>query len=83
MPGAMGEIPLSWCEIDAWLRTSQRDVPVWQRMLIKDLSEVYVNEKHVSTDPNHPAPYTPVQIDRAAVDKKIRGLFSSLKANKK
>jgi hypothetical protein len=57
LSNGMGATPLTWQEIDAWIRVTQRVVPIWERSLIRELSEAYVSEYNQAADKSRPAPY--------------------------
>lgn len=73
----MGPVPISWLEIDAWLRTANLDLSLWEKLTVKRLSEEYVSELLQASDKNRPAPYVPEKddIDREAVANKILSIF--------
>lgn len=79
----MGPVPISWLEIDAWLRVTETELSLWERIKIKQLSEEYVTELALATDKNRPQPYVylpPVEvIDRDAVADKIRSFIAGFK----
>lgn len=52
----MGPVPLSWAEIDAWIRCTDLQLTTWERLTIKRMSEEYVAER-CETDPNRISPY--------------------------
>lgn len=81
----MGPVPLSWLEIDAWLRCTELDISVWERLTIKRMSEEYVAER-CETDPNRPAPFIYMTLEekelvevRTDVNDKIMAMFSFFK----
>lgn len=78
----MGPISLSWQEIDSWLRTCERSLSVWERTVIKQMSDEYVRERLLAEEPNRPAPFTPApeDIDREQVSNKIYSVLSRLMA---
>ena len=53
----MGPVPLSWQEIDAWLRVTEYELPMMERLLVRQLSIEYVDELVQATDPQRPAPF--------------------------
>lgn len=81
----MGISPLSWQEIDSWLSTTGLNVTTWELLTLKQMSEAYAAEFSQANKPDRPAPYShivaPDEIDREAVAKKIKGVFSALKRN--
>lgn len=83
----MGAVPMSWLEIDAWLRVTQLELSIWERLTMKEMSEVYAAELSKATVKNYPAPYIEhvedVEIDRTAVANKLRSVFNSFKRNPK
>lgn len=56
----MGPVPLSWTEISNWLATTEYSLTLWDRLMVKRLSEEYVAELSQATDINRPAPYKKV-----------------------
>lgn len=79
----MGALPLSWQEIDAWLRTTERDLSVWEKLMIRELSEVYVGELNQASAKDRESPYIyipePTQIDRDAVADKLLNALRGFK----
>jgi len=78
----MGPVPLSWVEIEHWLRCTDRELSLWEKLMVKQLSDEYVNELSLATDRLRPAPYSHVvvdEIDRDAVASKIMAIFGGLK----
>lgn len=55
----MGIVPLSWQEIEAWMRVTESTPELWERMVIRELSEVYVSELNQATEKNRPSPWMP------------------------
>lgn len=55
----MGALPLSWQEIEAWLRVTESEPELWERMLVRELSEAYVSELNQATEKNRVSPWTP------------------------
>jgi hypothetical protein len=78
--GGMGPVPISWVEIDAWLRVTERELSMWERTTIKRLSEEYVSELVQATKADRPAPYIHEEdldnIDRERVQTKILSVLS-------
>ena len=74
----MGPVPLSWLEIESWMRCTEVEIPLWEKLTIKTLSEEYVSELVQAKDKTRPPPYAQVQldIDRKAVANKILSIFS-------
>lgn len=57
----MGPTPLSWQEIEAWMRTTASNPSLWERLLIREISEVYVGEFGQASDPQREDPYTHIE----------------------
>jgi hypothetical protein len=55
----MGPISLSWLEIKAWIDTTEIQLSLWERLTLKEMSEVYVSERIQAEDANRTAPYIP------------------------
>lgn len=83
----MGPVPLSWQEIDAWMRVTETNPELWERILIKDLSEAYVGELHRASAKDSACPYMPeveeqeVEDRRTAVSNKLLEALRSMKRN--
>lgn len=79
----MGVIPLPWQEIESWLRTTERELAVWEKLMIREMSEVYVNEFNQASAKDWAAPYVPAiepeDIDRKAVSDKIGSVLRGFK----
>lgn len=85
----MGATHITWTEIKNWLDTTELELSVWEKLLLKEMSEVYASELSQASAKDYPAPYTaPVDevvdlvTERKAVDSKLRNVFSSFKRNK-
>lgn len=81
----MGPVPLSWVEIESWIRCTGNNLPLWEKLTIKTLSEEYVSELVQAKDKTRPAPYTkaPDGVDREAVSNKIFSILSRRMKGKK
>lgn len=55
----MGLTPLTWVELKAFREENELDITLWERELLKKMSEAYCAEAHRATDPKRPAPYVP------------------------
>lgn len=53
----MGLIPLTWQEIQAFIEVNELDLTLWERELLKKMSEAYCAEYSRASDPQRPAPY--------------------------
>jgi hypothetical protein len=82
----MGAVSLSWSEIDSWLRVTQLELTVWEKLTIKSMSEVYAGELSVATKRDAQAPYTHVDealtADRTAIASKLKGAFASFRKDR-
>jgi hypothetical protein len=81
----MGVTALSWQEIRAWLDSITMQLPTWEILTLKRLSEAYAGEYNQASDKARPAPYVFVpedveeEIDRVAVGSKLKALLRSYK----
>lgn len=77
----MGPVPLSWQEIEAWIRCAEVEPELWERLMVKELSEVYVGELNQASGKDRPSPYTPTQekVDREAVVQKFMAFTKAFK----
>jgi hypothetical protein len=82
----VGPFSISWSEIEAWERCTERILPSWERITLKEMSEAYVTMRHKATDKNCPPPYKPYQEDltaeREAVASKLKGALRAYSANR-
>jgi hypothetical protein len=66
----MGLAPISWQEIKAFIEVNDLDLMLFEKELLKKMSEAYCAESHRATDPHRPAPYVEEkeedEIDRIA-----------------
>lgn len=67
MSTGMGLVPLSWQEIDAFIRVNQLDLTLWEIETIKAMSDAYCAEHAKATEPNRSAPYKPEVDDEEEV----------------
>lgn len=76
----MSVTPLSWLEIDAWKRLTQRELDLWEILTIMSMSEAYVNEYHSATDKSRSAPYIKIggETHRKNVTSQIKNIFAKL-----
>lgn len=80
----MGPVPLTWQEIESWLRTTELTaLSVWEKLVIKEMSEVYVSELAKSSSKTAEAPYVPAvepeDIDREKVAAKLGDVLRGFK----
>jgi hypothetical protein len=70
----MDRTPLSWCEIEAWQRTTHARLSVWEVRLLRKLSLAYVSEGRRAEDENCPAPWRGevTQAERVATEAALR-----------
>lgn len=59
MQTGMGLVPLTWAELQAFREETELDLMIWERELIKKMSEAYCGEYARASDPNRPCPYQP------------------------
>lgn len=72
-----GLIPLTWQEIDSWIKVTKLDLTLWEIETIKKMSEAYCAEYSRATDPQRPAPYSPVkEDDKIDVEAEMRKALS-------
>lgn len=77
----MSAVPLSWQEIESWLRMTGNELELWERLLIRELSEIYVGELHQATDKNRPQPVA--RLDAAHRARVADKLLEFLRSKKK
>jgi hypothetical protein len=81
----MGPSPVSWTEISNWLTVTEKDyLPLWEKQMIKTLSEAYVSEYVRASEHGRPDPFVqaPEKIDREAVATSILSTLRSIQAGR-
>lgn len=82
----MSITPLTWVEIEAFIRVNKLKLMLWEVELIKKMSEAYCAESHKATDPQRPPPYKEVkeddEIDKIAAAMRMREQMQLLKGNR-
>lgn len=81
MSNGMGITPITWQEMESWLRVTELPLSTWEKLMLRELSETYVNEYSQASAKDRPAPYVHnvENIDREAVSDKLKSLFRNLK----
>lgn len=83
-----GLVPLSWQEIEAWVKCQAlTDVLTpWELGVVRIMSEAYASEYAQAYDPKRPMPYSPrvdlSEVDRVAVADKLKNILSQFKKRK-
>ena len=80
-----GLLPLSWQDINEWQQATQRELPLWNILVLKNMSKAYVAEYHAAEDAMRPAPYTDTVVEiteelRDKVGMQTKSLFADLRA---
>jgi hypothetical protein len=82
----MGISPLTWVEIESYIRVNELEVLLWEKELLKKMSEAYCAESHKATDPKRPAPYKEEkdeeEIDKMAASVKMWEQMQLLRGNR-
>jgi hypothetical protein len=75
--GAMGQGPISWQAIDAWVARTFTPASADDARLLRRLSREYLTELHLAEDRNRPAPWSPVgdQVDHQANERQLRSVL--------
>lgn len=79
--GGMGITGLSWSEISSWLQETSTEITVWEKLVIKSMSDAYASEYSAASEKDREAPYCPSytgQIDRSAVAQQVVSVMQSL-----
>lgn len=79
----MGVVPITWQEMESWLRTTERELSVWEKLTLREMSEAYVAEFNKASARDAAPPYVPAvepeNIDRAAVANKLLNVLRGFK----
>jgi len=82
--GTMGEVPLSWREIEAWARLTMAPFSPGDLEALREMSAEFVAASHEYREKSAPAPYGGVRADPATVSEQLqRGLDALIRANGK
>ncbi len=78
--GAMGPVPLSWLDIQAWQQATGIDLHAWEAKALRRLSSDYIGQCQLAEEPDCPAPYIDAdQERRQAVADRVRAIFGGRK----
>lgn len=62
----MSEGPLTFEEIESWMRTTETNLSPFEVRLLRRLSREYLGESYAATKRDRPPPYAGTAADRAA-----------------
>jgi len=88
----MGPTPLSWQEIESWLRVTETKLCLWEKLMVRELSEVYLAEFNAAIEPDREDPYTAMDdkmdeedivVQRNEVQNKLYSAFMAIKAHRR
>ncbi len=73
----MGDAPISWQAIDAWMGRTATSLTPWDVRMLRRMSRDYHAESHAAEDWARPAPWIhePTKVQRAAEDRQLREAF--------
>lgn len=75
----MGLVPISWVEMDAWIRVNSLELTLWEIETIKKMSEAYCRENALAVDPQRPAPYKVVTEDLSEDEQYQRAIANAIR----
>lgn len=81
MPAGMGAAPVSWAEIDAWMRRTGIRLVAWEARLLRDLSSAYLGQHAKSDSFDAEPPYGSDVANRVMKAAAVRESMRSLAAN--
>lgn len=79
----MGPAPISWPDIDAWMKATGTRISPMDALLLKSLSLDYYAQHNLSKDPSCIPPHRAVPLTKVEVDKKVKSAFSMLKKGRR
>lgn len=78
-----GLVPHTWQEIQAFRTENELELTLWERQMLRKMSEAYCAEASRATDPKRPAPYAPQkndeEIDKIALAMKMRDTLAAFR----
>lgn len=86
MQTGMGLSPVTWVELKAFIEVNELELTLWERSILKKMSEAYCNEYSHASSPNRPAPYKerkePDQVDAVAKALKMAASLAAFRKKK-
>lgn len=74
----MGPAPVSWHEIDAWMRRAAVELSPWSVRMLRHLSAAYVSELRAAEEPGRPPPFSGDNTYRKTLARSMRDSIRSL-----
>lgn len=82
----MGIVPITWVELKAFIDVKELDLTLWERGMLKKMSEAYCNEYAQASSPMRPAPYKVVkeaeEEDGVAIGMQIAAALAAFRKKK-
>lgn len=82
----MGIVPVTWAELKAFIEVKELDLTLWERGMLKKMSDAYCNEYAQASSPSRPAPYKVVkeaeEVDGIAVGMQIAAALAAFRKKK-
>lgn len=72
---SMGNVPLSWQELNAWVQVTGIPLNEWELRVIRRASEVYVNQHELSKKIDAPMPERVIEQDPKKLAKHIKSIL--------
>lgn len=86
MNSGTGLVPLTWSEIKAFIEVNELELTLWEKGMLKRMSDEYCSEFYQASSPTRPAPYTAKVVeeeDAIAVAMRIRANMRAIKPPRK
>lgn len=71
----MGQVPLSWQELESWQRQNGINLKPWELSIIRRASAVYVEQLQLSAKADCPPPGKVVEQDQKKLAQHIKGIL--------
>ena len=71
----MGNVPLSWQELNAWVQATGTPLDAWELRVIHRASEVYVNQHELSKKADAPMPERIIEQDHRKLASRIKNVL--------
>lgn len=59
MQSGHGLLPITWQELEAFIHLNELDLMIWEKRILKRMSDAYCSEYSRASNPKRPAPFTP------------------------
>lgn len=74
----MGQLPISWSEIQSWISVTKASYTNEEIRLIREMSRIFVESLYEFKDPKSPPPFSTVRLTQTEASDKIGSILRSM-----